>query len=249
MRSEAPTLAATAAAARTRFSALCDPPYAAVTRVTRRSGRQRKPRGASASGTGELCSSRSVTLPSAMWPNDAGRRRAEHDQRSPHAARPARADPRAPTGRCAARRSRSGLRAGWPGLARGPRRRSRRGTGGTPRRWPSPGSTGPGRPSRPRGRRPRSGRACRRGGGRPGRARPARSPRSSSSVAALLVVDQADVLVPAQVRVPEAVDGVPHEGDGHPDQEHPDRDGAQVLDDPDAAGDRQERQAPGRTAP
>ena len=53
-RSVAPTRAATPAAAITRFSALSVPPKAAVTLATRASGGQRKPRGATATGIGEL---------------------------------------------------------------------------------------------------------------------------------------------------------------------------------------------------
>ena len=40
-----------------------------MARATFWSGLHRNPRGANASETGELCTSRSVTLPSAMWPN------------------------------------------------------------------------------------------------------------------------------------------------------------------------------------
>ncbi len=70
IRSVAPLAAATFAAASTSSSAPADPPYAAVARETVRSGRHRKPRGANASVTGELCTSRSVTLPRATWPKE-----------------------------------------------------------------------------------------------------------------------------------------------------------------------------------
>lgn len=69
IRSEAPASALTAAAARTSSSALSVPPKAAVTRWTLASPGQRNPRVARAIETCELCSSRSVTLPSEMWPN------------------------------------------------------------------------------------------------------------------------------------------------------------------------------------
>ena len=61
-RSVAPTRSATSAAATTSRSS--EPPKATVTRCTGQSPRQRNPRGASATGIGEQCTSPSETLPS-----------------------------------------------------------------------------------------------------------------------------------------------------------------------------------------
>ena len=178
-RSVAPTRAATPAAATTRSSP--EPPKAAVTRVTRASGGARKPRGASATATGELCSSRVVTLPSVTEP-----------------APPAADEPatiRLASCCSATSSSPAGVeRARWTSVVTGhvlrqplARRRERvlRGAlevrlvlGVHARR-----ARRPRRRARPRtaaGRRPPSARACPRGAGPPGRARRARRPRAWS---------------------------------------------------------------------
>ena len=63
-----PTRAATAAAATTRSSAPSGPLNAAVTRSTRAPAPQRCPRGVRATGRGELCSRRPLTLPTDTCP-------------------------------------------------------------------------------------------------------------------------------------------------------------------------------------
>ena len=233
--------AATEAAATTRSSALLDP---AVRR--RHPGDPGVRRGAESprgqgDGTGELCTSRSVTLPSATWPKAPATTTPARScsRRAPRRARAAR---RAPTGRCAGRTWLARPRAGWPWPARAPVRAAGRAPRGTPRRCgPSRGPTAPVRRA-PTTRSSPAERASMRARCRAALpafvGRVAHDHRHGGSV---LVVDQPDVFVAAEVRVPEAVEEVPDERDGDPDQEHPDRDCAQVLDDPDAAGDRQDR--------
>ena len=81
------------------------PPYAAVTRRTSASAGSGSLAGPGRPRPGELCSSRSVTLPRATWPNTRPTTtRARSGWR--RAARPPRAARRAPTGRCAGRTSR-----------------------------------------------------------------------------------------------------------------------------------------------
>ena len=67
-RMAAPSRRATARAARTSWSLSSVPVYATVSRVTLSTSPVRKPRVARATGTGELCSSRSATLLSVIYP-------------------------------------------------------------------------------------------------------------------------------------------------------------------------------------
>ena len=53
-------------------------------------------------------------------------------------------------------------------------------------------------------------------------------------------MDQAHMLMAAEVGVFDPVQEVPNERYGDPDQEHPDRDGPEVLDDPQTAEDRED---------
>ena len=133
-----------------------EPPYAAVTRVTVASGLQRKPRGASATGTGELCSSRSVTLPSATWPNAP----AEDEPSTRRRASCCSASSSSPTGRgpalCRTKRGLDAVRQRGPG----PRSRAASAVASRCSRYSASTRAMPGDPRRgddrrrPRGRRP-----------------------------------------------------------------------------------------------